>query len=288
MVVFVSCFPYSLYMNSNDLRILGQVSAGWHGKCQGYIIVVKEELGLVSKGKATMSRHLQHLKIAVGVFSLALLLVTMPALGQHGGGHGGGGGYGGSGGHSSGFGASGGSHSSGFAASGGSHAIGGSHAGVGIHGGVQIGGGHLNAHSPAFGHGSPGFGYGLHGGGHIGAGPSHGLAEPFHSGHDFDPLHAPDFFHPSHHIVGSGFFPSYYYGPSYGSYGYAPPPAASGLTLLAFLDYSIVAVTDYWTANGELHYITADGAQYTVPLDQINLDMTVQLNRERGVEFILR
>jgi len=41
-------------------------------------------------------------------------------------------------------------------------------------------------------------------------------------------------------------------------------------------------------ADGRLHYITSYGGQNAVPLELIDLDMTVRLNWERGMEFALR
>lgn len=66
------------------------------------------------------------------------------------------------------------------------------------------------------------------------------------------------------------------------------PSALSPLTLLVFRDHSIQAVTDYWLEDGQLHYVTSDGARHMVPLDELDVDMSVQLNRERGVGFVLR
>lgn len=208
-----------------------------------------------------MSRNSQHPKIAVAVFSL-LLLVTMPALAQHGGY--GGGAHGGGGSH-------GGGHSSG-------------------HGGGGHIGGYSSGHSSGFGsHG--GYGYGSGNGGHSGEGLSHGFVGSVHAGPRFHPFHPQHFFfHRRRYVAGFGYFPFYSYGLGYGSYGYAPAPVVrplSGLTLLVFLDNSIVAVADYWADNGELTYVMPDASQYTVPLDQINLAMTEQLNRERGIQFIL-
>ena len=60
------------------------------------------------------------------------------------------------------------------------------------------------------------------------------------------------------------------------------------LTLLVFKDHSIYGVTDYWLEAGQLHYVTSYGARNAVTLDQLDLEMTAQLNRERNVEFTLR
>lgn len=84
-----------------------------------------------------------------------------------------------------------------------------------------------------------------------------------------------------------------YYGPS----RFVPQPApdqsdqpASAqvvLTLLVFKDHSIYAATDYWRQDDRLHYLTNYGSKNSIPLDQLDMDMTVQLNRERNVPFIL-
>lgn len=66
------------------------------------------------------------------------------------------------------------------------------------------------------------------------------------------------------------------------------PPPAPRLTLLVFKNHSIYAVTDYWLEAGQLHYVTSYGGRNAVALEQIDLEMTVRLNWERGVEFVLR
>jgi hypothetical protein len=48
------------------------------------------------------------------------------------------------------------------------------------------------------------------------------------------------------------------------------------------------ALTDYWLADGSLHYVTSYGGENALPMERIDLDRTVQLNWERGVEFVLR
>lgn len=57
---------------------------------------------------------------------------------------------------------------------------------------------------------------------------------------------------------------------------------------MAFRDNTIVAAADYWVENNEFHYVTANGTEYTVPLNQIDLDLTTQLNSERGAQSVLR
>jgi hypothetical protein len=64
-------------------------------------------------------------------------------------------------------------------------------------------------------------------------------------------------------------------------------PPEKPLTLLAFKDHSIYAVTDFWKQNERLYYVTNYGAKNNVALDQLDVDFTVKLNDERGVPFIL-
>ncbi len=73
-----------------------------------------------------------------------------------------------------------------------------------------------------------------------------------------------------------------------GSLDDKPARISSRLTLLVFKDNSISAVTDYWVEDGVLYYPSASGSEIAVPLEQVDLGLTVQLNRERGVKFALR
>lgn len=66
------------------------------------------------------------------------------------------------------------------------------------------------------------------------------------------------------------------------------PPPPPRYTLLVFKNHSIYAVLDYWLEGGQFHYLTSYGGRNTVPLEQIDLEMTVRLNWDRGIEFVLR
>jgi hypothetical protein len=57
----------------------------------------------------------------------------------------------------------------------------------------------------------------------------------------------------------------------------------SNMYLIAFPDGSVQVAVAYWTDNGTLHYVTTDKVQKTVPISAIDLGVTQQLNRERGV-----
>ena len=74
----------------------------------------------------------------------------------------------------------------------------------------------------------------------------------------------------------------------------AVPPAAADsappqtYVLLYLKDGSSFAVSDYWMANGKLHYVTSYGGENAVDEGQIDLQRTVNENAARGVDFSLR
>jgi hypothetical protein len=60
------------------------------------------------------------------------------------------------------------------------------------------------------------------------------------------------------------------------------------VTLLQLRDGSMYGLVDYWVEDGRLHYKTTYGAQNSIELDRIDLEQTVHLNADRGVQFMLR
>lgn len=78
------------------------------------------------------------------------------------------------------------------------------------------------------------------------------------------------------------------YGQEFGSSA-GPASAASGspLYLVAFKDHVIRAAAAYWVDGRTLHYVTAQHEEKQAPLDSIDRDFSVQLNRERHVAFQL-
>jgi hypothetical protein len=44
---------------------------------------------------------------------------------------------------------------------------------------------------------------------------------------------------------------------------------------------------EYWVQSGQLECVSADGQQRAFPLEAIDLDQTIHVNRERNVEFVL-
>lgn len=63
---------------------------------------------------------------------------------------------------------------------------------------------------------------------------------------------------------------------------------APRVTLLVLKDGKGYVVTKYWIEAGQLLYVGSDGTLQVLPLDELDLQMTAQLNWERGVPFVLR
>jgi hypothetical protein len=62
----------------------------------------------------------------------------------------------------------------------------------------------------------------------------------------------------------------------------------SPVTLLQLRDGSMYGLTEYWVEGENLHYFTTYGGEDSVPIQHIDFEMTVKLNADRGVEFVLR
>jgi len=63
--------------------------------------------------------------------------------------------------------------------------------------------------------------------------------------------------------------------------------SGSPLYLIAFRDQSIRAAIAYWVDGRTLHYVTQQHEERQAPLDSIDRDTSVRLNRERRVAFSL-
>jgi len=59
-------------------------------------------------------------------------------------------------------------------------------------------------------------------------------------------------------------------------------------TVLIFKDGRGHVVTNYWIEAGQLVYVGSDGTRQVLPPDELDFPMTVRLNWERGVPFLLR
>jgi hypothetical protein len=91
--------------------------------------------------------------------------------------------------------------------------------------------------------------------------------------------------------VSNEFNPSRYWGPS------APPEEIGGSggasssdseVVLFLKDGTVYAITDYWVADNKLHYITNYGGENSIPLDELDMQRTVDTNAKRGINITLR
>jgi hypothetical protein len=76
----------------------------------------------------------------------------------------------------------------------------------------------------------------------------------------------------------------------YDQYGQEIKSSTGGgapIYLLAFTDHTIRAAAAYWMDGKTLHYVTLEHEQKQAPLDTVDRDLSVQLNRERRVPFSL-
>jgi hypothetical protein len=65
--------------------------------------------------------------------------------------------------------------------------------------------------------------------------------------------------------------------------------AATTPTVLIYLnDGTTYAATDYWLADGKLHYYVNYGGENSVDMSQVDLQRTVNENSKRGVRFSLK
>lgn len=71
----------------------------------------------------------------------------------------------------------------------------------------------------------------------------------------------------------------------------ASNPAAGGaspaVTVLYLKNGYSVGVTEYYLENGKLHYLTTYGGEDGVPIDDVDLQRTVNENASMGVVFVL-
>lgn len=92
--------------------------------------------------------------------------------------------------------------------------------------------------------------------------------------------------------------PQYYQAAPFG-YEYQYPPEAmtapserdknaEGQLLLLYLsDGSVYGLTEYWVADGKLHYVTTYGGENAIDMSLVDVQHTVDVNAKRGVKFVL-
>ncbi len=85
--------------------------------------------------------------------------------------------------------------------------------------------------------------------------------------------------------------------PSPVGYEYVAPPAPTPIvsvvrrppvTILVMRNGYGMAATNYWVQNGSIRYTATNGAPVVMPMQQLDLATTMEVNRERGVNFNLR
>src|SRR5216684_3676783 len=69
---------------------------------------------------------------------------------------------------------------------------------------------------------------------------------------------------------------------------FADRPSEQQLTLLILKGGSGYLASDYWLEGTQFHFLTPDGENKLLPLERLDSEETVRLNRERNVEFVLR
>ena len=226
-----------------------------------------------------------------------MAVLVAPLWAQHGGGHGGGGHGGGAG-----FAHAGAGHSGTGVGFGHSSSLGHGFAGFGAAGHAGVGHvGNVGFSRPAVGHGGAGFSFGQF--------PSYAVSGFGHgyTGHL-------GFGNAGHYF---SYYPYNYYGlsfggvPSYWPYPLVPtvyPPAYpivqapiviqqgagenrpgvdTSIWLVALDGGLVRAVRKFWLEGEVFHYVLRDGTEGSMPLSEVDLSLTEQLNRERGLIFRL-
>jgi hypothetical protein len=69
--------------------------------------------------------------------------------------------------------------------------------------------------------------------------------------------------------------------------GDEPAPDGGSFDLIALQGGLIYAVREHWLLGNTVHFVTLQGDHYVVSLQEVDLDLSVRLNRERGRKFLL-
>ena len=67
----------------------------------------------------------------------------------------------------------------------------------------------------------------------------------------------------------------------------SPDEDASPIYLVALKGGVVYAASSYKIADGTVRYVTVEGQQKQTPLTGVDRDLTLRLNRQRGVSFNL-
>ena len=144
-----------------------------------------------------------------------------------------------------------------------------------------------------------GFGFNSFGFGSFGGGWNSWGYAPYGSGYLYQPVENLPPYLPQDlggDLPNTNYAPSYSYEPAPEPLAQeaAPPPAnANGANVnqpiveLVLNDGTVFGVTSYWLQNDRLNYITTYQIQSSIPMDQLDLQKTVDMNWKRGVTFTL-
>ena len=64
-----------------------------------------------------------------------------------------------------------------------------------------------------------------------------------------------------------------------------PGTSTQNVYLIAFTDHSIQAATAYKVDGDQIHWITREGQEKQAPLSTVDVPFSVQINRDRRVDF---
>jgi hypothetical protein len=137
-----------------------------------------------------------------------------------------------------------------------------------------------------------GFGFGL------GYGYGYGYCDPFwgcpggyYSGYYNGGYYGNEIYNQStdESSVSNEFNPSRFWGPSTPEDTGGGSASSSDSEVVLFMkDGTVYAITDYWVADNKLHYVTNYGGENSLPLEQIDMQRTVDVNAKRGIKITLR
>ncbi len=66
------------------------------------------------------------------------------------------------------------------------------------------------------------------------------------------------------------------------------PGTHQQMTVLALVGGEAYLARDYWVQRGEVHCVSAEGAEKVFPIEKVDLFQTASLNRQRNVNFVLQ
>jgi hypothetical protein len=61
-----------------------------------------------------------------------------------------------------------------------------------------------------------------------------------------------------------------------------------GDAVLYLTDGTALLMSNYWVQDGSIHYVTSDGNEYTVEMNEVDVQKTVDANAKRGMVFTLK